>query len=90
MHELARFGGSALDWNALTDDRQAAPDLSLGAGPNRKVQRLLQSKTLGSAIIFDNEDDRTDEDYILTSSEGTSDDEAGSMMEQFHHASDIF
>lgn len=91
IQELARFGGSALDWNALTDDRQSALDLSLGAGPNKKVQRLLQSKILGGAeVIFGNEDDdRTDDDYILTPSEGTSDDEADSLMEHFYDATDI-
>lgn len=92
IQELARFGGSALDWNALTDDRQSALDLSLGAGPNKKVQRLLQSKILGGAeVIFGNEDDdRTDDDYIiLTPSEGTSDDETGSLIEHFHDATDI-
>lgn len=91
IQELARFGGSALDWNALTDDRQSALDLSLGAGPNKKVQRLLKSKILGGAeVIFGNEDDdRTDDDYILTPGEGTSDDEADSLMEHFHDATDI-
>lgn len=82
IQELARFGGSALDWNALTDDRQPALDLPLGAGPNKKVQQLLQSKTLdGAAVIFNNEDDDRTDDYILTPSEGTSDNEAGSLME---------
>lgn len=91
IQELARFGGTALDWNALTDDRQSALDLSLGAGPNKKVQRLLQSKTAGGAVIFDNEDDDgTDDDDILTPSEGTSDDEASSLVEHFHDASEEF
>lgn len=42
IEELALFGGSALCWDALTDDKQSAMELSLGAGVNEKVQRLLQ------------------------------------------------
>lgn len=90
---LARFGGSALNWNAKTDDRQSALDLSLGVGPNREVQRHLLSKKLGGRVVFaDNDDTETDDQCILTPSESTSDcsdAEAGSLTEQFYDASDI-
>lgn len=94
IQELARFGGSALNWDAITDDRQSALTLSLGAGPNRKVQRLLMSAKLGGGLIFaDNDDIETEDECILTPSESMSDgsnDEADSLIEQFYDASDIF
>lgn len=44
--ELVKFGAPTLDWDALTDDNQSALELSLGAGPNEKVQQLLQTHTI--------------------------------------------
>lgn len=41
IQELAHYGGSTLNWNAKTDDRQSALDLSLGAGIDDEVQQLL-------------------------------------------------
>lgn len=77
IQELAHFGGSALNWNSKTDDRQSALDLTLGAGPNREVQRLLLSKKLGRRVVFaDNDDTETDDQCILTPSEDGSDAEA--------------
>ena len=94
IQELARFGDSALNWNAITDDKHSALTLSLGAGPNRKVQRLLMSAKLGGGLVFaDNDDIETEDECILTPSEsmsGGNNDEADSLIEQFYDASDIF
>lgn len=91
IQALARFGGSALNWNAKTDDKQYAIDLSLSAGPNRKVQRLLRSERLSEGVIFaDNDDAETDDECLPALSETTSDcsdAEAGSLVEQFYDAS---
>ncbi|PKX96925.1 ankyrin repeat domain-containing protein, partial [Aspergillus novofumigatus IBT 16806] len=42
IQELALFGSNKLDWDSMTDDNQSAMDLSLGAGFDEGVRRLLR------------------------------------------------
>ena len=55
--ELAAFRLGALNWDALTDDKQSAIELSLGAGFNAKVQQLLQNHALSEKNLIDTEED---------------------------------
>lgn len=76
IQELATFGGGTLEWELTTNDNQSAMDLSLNAGVNQQVQRLLKSRKLDSGIYSledhgpNDEDSQSEEEQFFDSAEG--------------------
>lgn len=93
INELAAFGVGALDWDALTDDKQSAIELSLGAGFNAEVQQLLQNHALGENNPIDiKENDASSGNSFPGDHEDTPggvEDEVDCLEEQFYDSIEI-
>lgn len=93
IKELAAFSVGALDWDALTDDKQSATDLSLGGGFNAEVQQLLQNHGLSKDNPIETEEknecssdsDSGDDERTLYLME----DKIDSPLEQFYDVKEI-
>jgi hypothetical protein len=92
IKELAAFGVGALGWDALTDNKQSAIELSLGGEFNFEVQQLLHNHVLSedSSVDADEGDSSGNSfcgDYETTPS--CMGNEVDRLEEQFYDATEI-
>lgn len=93
VKELATCAASELHWDSLTDDKQSATELSLGAGFDARVIRLLQNHASSEDHLMKMEGevdyDCSDNGSIVSDATSSIKDDMGDLEEQFFDAVDI-